>query len=820
MIQHWKRQILRRLRNSEAGQSILLLALGFIALAAFVGLVTDISIMFVRFATLRRAVDAAAIAASGQIREGTDYSTVALSARQYITLHGLQPHRVWVETCETDIAEWREDNPAPSPLPANYSIADHMPETELCDWDRPRKLVRVTAQIDSETTFLRLIGINDFVITSSATSETAALDIVLVLDTSDSMAKDTRVDDFEFWGMRDYQVTNDAGNWAASFQYDNPAGPRVPYWCGDATPTVEDDNADGPDPDTYSDSFNHDWPGCCNDPAANAFVYQDEVTKEWKIYTDGVVTGGANGSRFEATSRFVVAPPTWSVSGANGEYDAGEEGLRNSIPDGRFDDVICQPFKQIKDAARNFIQRLDFIRGDRLGLVMFNRLAEVVYPNNDSNGPPMMVSEEDSMRTLDQYVGVYTNLIGERSGCLPDEIATANANDRAIDGTETYVPGSANVPWRTASNPYLASNRDPYSYDTQAQCPNTNVGDALKTSVGVLSDPDVVRRDSVWVTVLLSDGAANASTISHEAARDKAHGGPLAGQDVSYGDFGFCPWYTFCYFRPNTAANRIDQLWYDRPVSSPDFPDPLLIDPNEVFTKWNEFPPPGMDYPMQRGVTLPFMFVPSYDECNDSYSRLSAAEQANYFAANAASGNRLKLCNDGQPNTRHFCLTWGNTEATRGIPEGVTYNPNTREYTYNIPLSSECSRMGRYDADDYARDWADFTGLVTVAPGVPGSFIAIFTIGFGSELSTDPTAAPLMRYIADAGDNGFIDNNLEEDWRDNKVLNGNITGENDPCFGVTDPKEWCGQYYYAENLTQLDAVFEAIAGRLFTRISR
>ncbi|NJL93774.1 MAG: hypothetical protein HC915_08585 [Anaerolineae bacterium] len=99
----------RRLRNSQSGQSIILLAIGFIALAAFVGLVTDISIMFVRYATLRQAVDSAAIAAAGQVREGTSYATVALTARQYIQLHGLSPTTVWVETCETDIAAWAQE---------------------------------------------------------------------------------------------------------------------------------------------------------------------------------------------------------------------------------------------------------------------------------------------------------------------------------------------------------------------------------------------------------------------------------------------------------------------------------------------------------------------------------------------------------------------------------------------------------------------------------------------------------------------------------------------------------------------------------------
>lgn len=813
MIQHWRKRLIRRLRNSEAGQSILLLALGFIALAAFVGLVTDISIMFVRFATLRRAVDAAAIAAAGQIREGTDYGTVALSARQYITLHGLQPHRVWVETCETDIAEWRVSNPAPNPLPANYRISDFMPETELCDWNQPRKLVRVTGQVDSQTTFLRLIGIPNFVITSSATSETAALDIVLVMDTSDSMANATTVNDYTRWGMLNpgaapYDVGNQA-TWANGFQGNTAGGPTIPYICLDPTPNNPSDPAS-----------NFQWPGCCNDPAANAFVYLDEVSGEWRIYTDGNVIRngpyGNNGARGGiGFGGYTVPPPTWDVSGANGIYDAGEEGIRNSIPDGRYDDIICQPFKQVKDAARNFILRLDFIRGDRLGLVTFDRLAEYVSPNGDPNIAPMMTSEEDAIRTLDQYVGLYVNPKGERSGCHVDDLAIQAANNRAIDGAPNPVNTPAGNPWRTATDPYLDYNLRPQSYDTIAQCTNTNIGDGLKLGSLVIQDARTVRRDSVWVAVILTDGAANASTISSTGAERKGFGGDLFGSAIDYGDFGFCPWYTFCNYRTNTPQNLLGDFWYDRSVASPDFPEPGLIDLNEVFTQWDAYPPPGMDVPTFWGGATAMGSV-SYIECVESYDRLSAGEQASFFA------NVRKFCNDGQPLTRHRCLTWGNSQATFGIPEGITYNPVTNTYSSyaNIPLSSECSRTGRYDADDYARDWADATGLVNVAPGVPGAFIALFSIGFGSDVRNDPTSAPLMRYIADAGDNGRIDNNHEEDWRDNFIINGNITGENDPCFGVTDPTAWCGQYFYAENLSQLDAVFEAIAGRLFTRISR
>ena len=58
----------RFLQRSQSGQSLVILAIGFIALLGFVGIVTDVSLMFVRYSSLTRAVDAASIAAAGQVR--------------------------------------------------------------------------------------------------------------------------------------------------------------------------------------------------------------------------------------------------------------------------------------------------------------------------------------------------------------------------------------------------------------------------------------------------------------------------------------------------------------------------------------------------------------------------------------------------------------------------------------------------------------------------------------------------------------------------------------------------------------------------------
>lgn len=783
---NWKKRTLKLLNRSQHGQSIILLALGFIALAAFVGLVTDISIMFVRFSTLRRAVDAAAIAAAGQIREGTDYGTVALAARQYIVLHGLQPNRVWVETCETDIAEWRQDNPESNDPPGS-DISDLMPETELCDWDNPRKLVRVVAQIDSQTTFLKLIGIDDFVITSSATSETAALDVVLVLDTSTSMAEDTETIHYTEWGL---------GEPAPGVTQYRDGSQIIPSMC------IRDPVRNQP---------NQGWGGCCNDPGAGAFVHLNTATGEWEIYTDGTVTGlDGNGVPI--------------VVGANGQYDPGEEGVKNNWADGDYSDLLCFPFKQVKDAARNFISRLDFVRGDRVALVTFDLIARVKYPNNNDTLPPVITSEVDAIRTLDKFVGVYVNPNRRELGCIAYDAAENDVLAK-IDQDVT-VPGFDDLPSKVRYRDYAWT----------AQCTNTNIGDGIRTANAVLTNPDTIRRNAVWVAIILTDGAANASyqnaTGQAKAIQADATGNPVYGayvSDVNYGDFGFCPWYTFCAFRPrNDPFNNFQYRNYA--YDATEIPDPITRDlenttlrANETWRFWSSADSPWVLTTRETPVTLADMpgsaadtyAMPSYTECNDSREYLQTVEPQYAQIIDSSF-----VCNDGNPLTRHFCLQWSNNQALNGAP---TTDP-------------ECSRTGRYDADDYARDMADWAGLIEVAPGVPGNFIAMFSIGFNYANETNQyrvrTASALLRYIADAGDNGVIDRNLEQDWRDNKILNYGTDGNgpypasfggNDPCFGAAydaDPIRWCGQFYYANNLQQLEAVFEAIASRLFSRLAR
>jgi len=174
---------LRNRKDLQRGQAMVLIAMAFVGLAAFIGLATDSGILFSSVGSLRRAVDAAALSASNQFRDGQDQADIEASARQFIKINltNYDPSldipsspcdpeltdciAVRVQTCENDIT--------------------------LCPPGSPRKkLVRVEADMRVNLAFLRIIGWEFTVIRANAIAEAGSVDLVMVIDTSPSMSYD------------------------------------------------------------------------------------------------------------------------------------------------------------------------------------------------------------------------------------------------------------------------------------------------------------------------------------------------------------------------------------------------------------------------------------------------------------------------------------------------------------------------------------------------------------------------------------------------------------------------------------------------------
>jgi hypothetical protein len=107
---------------------------------------------------------------------------------------------------------------------------------------------------------------------------------------------------------------------------------------------------------------------------------------------------------------------------------------------------------------------------------------------------------------------------------------------------------------------------------------------------------------------------------------------------------------------------------------------------------------------------------------------------------------------------------------------------------------------GLYSASDYAFDRVDDAGLLfPTTLGEPiGADIVLYSIIFGTA-SDLAQGLPLMHYMADVGDDG---------------------ARGGPCEDITNVATQCGNYYYAANASILQRVFEDIAARIFTKISR
>ncbi len=988
--------------QGQVGQTIVIMAFGFIVLLAFVGIVTDVSLMFVRYTTLRRAVDAAAVAAAGQVRRtlptqaemtlagnnatvangyafARNVTNINLAARQFIEFYGLSPSNVSVDSCDTL-------NSYTTP-PTDQRTLDLMALLECGNDKQPRKMVRVTAQLLSPTVFLRLIGWQTVTLEASAISETAVLDVVLIFDTAETMLKQTTYNDWktvpivDAGGNLTYKAdgsvdtkdqslrylpvkVNRAPNWngnQALYQYWAPAGgawykawtqllnltqqqiysdqanfPEVAFtWNGSTATKVSSSDARAPRQDCrvrffpYADTVGPNamtWLTTASAPIPNDLQNSYTALLRSKTWVDpDPVTGGtkpilAAGESYD--NRFDGFMPAYDYFGCCNDPNG----------DNKFDDLICQPFKKVRDATESFLDHVDFVRGDRVGFVTFDKTAYLIDPDGDK-GPqlPMITAQDNAVTALRHIVGVraepyyyadtgtsptdkttdglwdslvtgasaYTGVAGggvpinytgrydfSKSAWVDNTTATdglAGFNNTKLGALNDY-PVRYNCYWENATLeypkslyssqataadittyglpylydgtiPYLASrwptplaamNGTPmmnpnlnlttwdnsmksydsrlyarqaskplFSYEFRSGCAGNNVGAALRVGNNALLDPRTVRignTGAVWVMVLLGDGAAGASdpvirngaSIPSGYPYGKFTDNPKPG---GYGAYGLCPY------------GAVD-------------------DQMSLTAGWQTRPP----------------------RCSDDGSE----------ASNGGSRGIMG------PVSRHFCKDSAvGTDSNANIDIGVGGD-----------LDFDCST--KYDVDDYARDWADFIGLTSlpcVSPfgKLPGQnckisrsllqLPTIFTIGFGLDFTEDPVGKcsnsnsalytnindclgeELLRYIADVGDNNRIDTDYQQDYINDGYVNGvisddptkNFYGDRGPCeapipgyanadtannalafssgykplfINPLSPKTSCGNYYNAPGGPELTKVFEDIASRMFTRITK
>jgi Flp pilus assembly protein TadG len=190
----------RRPDRAERGQALVVIAVAMIGLLAFVGLTVDAGILFIGEGHLRRAVDAAALAAAAQFRVNRTSDQLQQAADEVVHMNGVDPTTLVLTICKSGDSH-NDDSLCPAPGAPR------------------RKLVKVVATTHVTFAFLGIIGFPGTDITADSTTEAASVDVVLVIDTSNSMT--------------------------FNVQKSDPSGLWDPYTCNAATPIDPQDVVDG-----------------------------------------------------------------------------------------------------------------------------------------------------------------------------------------------------------------------------------------------------------------------------------------------------------------------------------------------------------------------------------------------------------------------------------------------------------------------------------------------------------------------------------------------------------------------------------------------
>jgi hypothetical protein len=118
-------------------------------------------------------VDAAALAASLQYREGYTIQGLEDAATEFLVLNGINDPDAAVLTCAED-----------------QFLCDTNGDGAITD-NEHRKFVQVIASSTVELAFLKVIGIYEVPLQAEAVSEAASVDVVIAIDRSESMTSDT-----------------------------------------------------------------------------------------------------------------------------------------------------------------------------------------------------------------------------------------------------------------------------------------------------------------------------------------------------------------------------------------------------------------------------------------------------------------------------------------------------------------------------------------------------------------------------------------------------------------------------------------------------
>ncbi len=168
------------------GQVLVIFAVSLLALLFFVGLAVDAGVAYVSYGQLKRAVDAAAVAAANNFKRGARYEEMVAASLEVLKAHNIDTSPSVLDLnvliCDRD-GDNQTDASLETEHPQFFALCPKPGETQ-------RKLVWVEARQRTPFYFLSLLGFNNISLSTSSTAEAAAVELVLVIDTSESMASE------------------------------------------------------------------------------------------------------------------------------------------------------------------------------------------------------------------------------------------------------------------------------------------------------------------------------------------------------------------------------------------------------------------------------------------------------------------------------------------------------------------------------------------------------------------------------------------------------------------------------------------------------
>jgi hypothetical protein len=455
------------------GQVLVIFAVALLALLLFIGLAVDAGAVYVTYGQLKRAVDAAAVAAANDFKRGTTVAGMAESAREVLRLHNvdLSITDVVLHICDED-KDGLRDASLQTTYPQFYA---RCPNTQANE--SPRKLVFVEAVQRTPLYFLNLIGFHSLTLTTNAIAEAAPVDLVIVLDLSESMASDTIASICQpFW--------NAGANCPVVDNYD-PDGQNAAVF-------------DSSNPPTYVGSGT--IPGCNTNNTCQPLLQAKEAAK---ALIDRLYDGYDQVSIVTFDSQAVVIPIankagntvdlSDSIANAKNAVDAiklhDDPPVKKLMPNwynpGRFNPV--NPEDRDGDGSDYDFTSLN------------------CQPTTDDARCCVVDADRWDSKAERQARGLVFNTDPYGWGGVPcDDDQYLDTYDWNMDGIFTIDDHNAAVAWLSAHDPDgsgpLQASLSPLS---------TCTGCGIRMAANVLKSSG--RPGAVWVIVFLSDGVANLS---------------------------------------------------------------------------------------------------------------------------------------------------------------------------------------------------------------------------------------------------------------------------------------------------------------------